>query len=183
MDDCKNSTSNIGLRSLVVASIILLMMLTIRKVTKQDLEDMYQPPFKSCVKESHVSSVICSYNRVIGIPTCADPDLLKGVIKSQWGLDWLKNMRLGFFDGDPKSQPLGNLGPSDVHTDDHKSLALDAAKQGIVSLDNKGALPLSSNNTKNLAVIGSNANATNVMISNYASKTCAKTNKQLCWQY
>ncbi|KAH9695180.1 hypothetical protein KPL71_022662 [Citrus sinensis] len=70
-------------------------------------------------------------------------------------------MRLGFFDGDPKSQPLGNLGPSDVHTDDHKSLALDAAKQGIVSLDNKGALPLSSNNTKNLAVIGSNANATN----------------------
>lgn len=32
MDDCKNSTSNIGLRSLVVASIILLMMLTIRKV-------------------------------------------------------------------------------------------------------------------------------------------------------
>lgn len=49
---------------------------------------MYQPPFKSCVKEAHVSSVICSYNRVIGIPTCADPDLLKGVIKSQWGLDW-----------------------------------------------------------------------------------------------
>ena len=85
-------------------------------------------------------------------------------------------MRLGFFDGDPKSQPLGNLGPSDVHTDDHKSLALDAAKQGIVSLDNKGALPLSSNNTKNLAVIGSNANATNVMISNYASKTCGYTN-------
>lgn len=56
-------------------------------MTKQDLEDTYQPPFKSCVLEGHVSSVMCSYNRVNGIPTCADPDLLKGVIRGQWGLD------------------------------------------------------------------------------------------------
>lgn len=213
------------------------------KVTKQDLEDTYQPPFKSCVEEGHVSSVMCSYNRVNGIPTCADPDLLKGVIRDQWGLDgyivsdcdsiqvyytaihytatpedavalalkaglnmncgdylgkytenavnlskveesvvdqaliynYIVLMRLGFFDGDPKSQPLGNLGPSDVCTDDHKSLALDAAKQGIVLLDNKGALPLSSNTTQNLAVIGPNANATNVMISNYAGIPCGYT--------
>ena len=84
-------------------------------------------------------------------------------------------MRLGFFDGDPKSQPLGNLGPSDVCTDDHKSLALDAARQGIVLLGNNGALPLSSNATQNLAVIGPNANSTNVMISNYAGIPCGYT--------
>jgi len=30
---------------------------------------------------------MCSYNRVNGIPTCADPDLLQGVIRGQWGLD------------------------------------------------------------------------------------------------
>lgn len=84
-------------------------------------------------------------------------------------------MRLGFFDGDPKSQPFGNLGPSDVCTNDHQSLALDAAKQGIVLLDNDGALPLSSNSTATLAVIGPNANATEVMISNYAGIPCGYT--------
>ncbi|KAJ0011446.1 hypothetical protein Pint_33822 [Pistacia integerrima] len=213
------------------------------KVTKQDLEDTYQPPFKSCVEEGHVSSVMCSYNRVNGIPTCADPDLLKGVIRGQWGLDgyivsdcdsisvyynsihytatpedavalalkaglnmncgdylgkytenavnlskveesvvdqaliynYIVLMRLGFFDGDLKSQPFGNLGPPDVCTEDHQLLALDAAKQGIVLLDNNGALPLSSNTTKNLAIIGPNANATMVMISNYAGKPCGYT--------
>ncbi|GMY38770.1 putative beta-D-xylosidase 5 [Fagus crenata] len=210
------------------------------KVTKQDLEDTYQPPFKSCVEEGHVSSVMCSYNRVNGIPTCADPDLLQGVIRGQWGLDgyivsdcdsikvyygainytatpedavalalkaglnmncgtylgdytenavkqkkvdesvvdqaliynYIVLMRLGFFDGDPKSLTFGNLGPSDVCTSDNQQLALDAAKQGIVLLNNNGALPLSKNNIKNLVAIGPNANATEVMISNYAGIPC-----------
>ncbi|KAE8661003.1 Beta-D-xylosidase 4 [Hibiscus syriacus] len=213
------------------------------KVTKQDLEDTYQPPFKSCVQEGHVSSVMCSYNRVNGVPTCADPDLLKGIVRGQWGLDgyivsdcdsvevyndaihytathedavalalkaglnmncgdylgkytvnavnlkkvdesvidqalvynYIVLMRLGFFDGNPKQLPFGNLGPSDVCTDDHQRLALDAAKQGIVLLDNHGVLPLSNTVTKNLAVIGPNANATTVMISNYAGIPCRYT--------
>ena len=56
-------------------------------MTKQDLEDTYQPPFKSCVLEGSVSSVMCSYNRVNGVPTCADADLLKGIVRGEWGLD------------------------------------------------------------------------------------------------
>ena len=32
---------------------------------------------------------MCSYNRVNGIPTCADPNLLKGIIRDQWNLDGL----------------------------------------------------------------------------------------------
>ena len=65
-------------------------------------------------------------------------------------------LRLGFFDGDPKLLPFGNLGPSDVCSDEHQMLALDAARQGIVLLDSKGYLHLSRNNTKNLAIIGPN---------------------------
>ncbi|PRQ22748.1 putative xylan 1,4-beta-xylosidase [Rosa chinensis] len=213
------------------------------QVTKQDMEDTFQPPFKSCVQEGHVSSVMCSYNRVNGIPTCADPDLLQGVVRGQWGLDgyivsdcdsvevyydaihytethedaaalalkaglnmncgdylgkytenavnlkkveesvvdqsliynYIVLMRLGFFDGDPKLLEFGNLGVSDVCSDEHKALALDAAKQGIVLLDNNGALPLSPTTTKNLAIIGPNANATKVMISNYAGIPCSYT--------
>ncbi|KAK4366962.1 hypothetical protein RND71_014842 [Anisodus tanguticus] len=62
------------------------------KVTAQDMEDTFQPPFKCCVEEGHVSSVMCSHNRVNGIPTCADPKLLKGVIRDQWGLDGFKGV-------------------------------------------------------------------------------------------
>ncbi|XP_021854652.1 probable beta-D-xylosidase 5 isoform X2 [Spinacia oleracea] len=41
-------------------------------------------------------------------------------------------MRPGFFDGNPKTHPFGKLRPSDVCAEDHKKLALDAAKQGIM---------------------------------------------------
>ncbi|XP_048439202.1 beta-xylosidase/alpha-L-arabinofuranosidase 2-like isoform X1 [Pyrus x bretschneideri] len=56
-------------------------------VTKQDMEDTFQPPFKSCVMDGNVASVMCSYNQVNGIPTCADPDLLAGVIRGEWKLN------------------------------------------------------------------------------------------------
>ncbi|KAJ0824703.1 putative xylan 1,4-beta-xylosidase [Helianthus annuus] len=57
------------------------------KVTKQDMEDTYQPPFKSCVLDGNVASVMCSYNEVNGKPTCGDPDLLKRVIRGEWKLN------------------------------------------------------------------------------------------------
>ncbi|KAL3538801.1 hypothetical protein ACH5RR_002167 [Cinchona calisaya] len=84
-------------------------------------------------------------------------------------------MRLGFFDGDPKNLPFGKLGPSDVCTNDHQILGVEAAMQGIVLLDNNGVLPLSQNSTKYLAVIGPNANATETILSIYAGKPCRYT--------
>ncbi|KAL2231457.1 beta-xylosidase/alpha-L-arabinofuranosidase 2 [Sesamum indicum] len=56
-------------------------------VTQQDLDDTFQPPFKSCVLDGNVASVMCSYNQVNGKPTCGDPDLLYGVIRGQWKLN------------------------------------------------------------------------------------------------
>ncbi|XP_043702161.1 beta-xylosidase/alpha-L-arabinofuranosidase 1-like isoform X3 [Telopea speciosissima] len=56
------------------------------QVTKQDLKDTFQPPFKSCVIDGNAASVMCSFNKVNGIPTCADPDLLAGVIRDEWKL-------------------------------------------------------------------------------------------------
>lgn len=56
-------------------------------MSKQDLEDTYNVPFKACVVEGKVASVMCSYNQVNGKPTCADPDLLKSTIRGAWGLD------------------------------------------------------------------------------------------------
>ncbi|MED6206065.1 Beta-D-xylosidase 1 [Stylosanthes scabra] len=214
------------------------------KVSKQDLADTYDVPFKSCVLEGKVASVMCSYNQVNGKPTCADPELLRNTIRGQWGLngyivsdcdsvgvyydsqhytrtpeeaaaDAIKagldldcgpflaihtdaairqglisendlnlalanlltvQMRLGMFDGEPSAQPYGNLGPRDVCTPAHQELALEAARQGIVLLENKGnALPLSPTRVRNVAVIGPNSDVTVTMIGNYAGVACGYT--------
>ncbi|KAL7001946.1 Endo-1,4-beta-xylanase 2 [Sarracenia purpurea var. burkii] len=213
-------------------------------VTQQDMGDTYQPPFESCVLDGNVASVMCSYNQVNGIPTCADPNLLSGVIRGKWNLNgyivsdcdsvevffskqhytrtpeeaaakallaglnldcgmylgWYTQgavnaglvnesvidnaisynfatlMRLGFFDGDPRKGPYGNLGPKDVCTGEHQALAREAARQGIVLLKNTpGSLPLSPTAINSLAVIGPNSNVTKTMIGNYEGIPCQYT--------
>ncbi|CAM6103874.1 unnamed protein product [Calypogeia fissa] len=57
------------------------------KVSNEDLEDTYNPPFKNCVEQGHASSVMCSYNRVNGIPACADYNFLTATARQQWGLN------------------------------------------------------------------------------------------------
>ena len=80
-------------------------------------------------------------------------------------------MRLGMFDGEPSANPYGNLGPKDVCTPAHQQLALEAAQQGIVLLQNRGpALPLSTSRHRTVAVIGPNSDVTNTMIGNYAGE-------------
>ena len=69
-------------------------------------------------------------------------------------------MRLGFFDGDPRKQAYGNLGPKDVCTTSNQELARETARQGIVLLkNNKGSLPLNAKSIKSLAVIGPSCSA------------------------
>ncbi|MED6125588.1 putative beta-D-xylosidase 2 [Stylosanthes scabra] len=214
------------------------------KVSKQDIEDTFDVPFRMCVKEGNVASVMCSYNQVNGVPTCADPILLKRTVRGQWGLngyivsdcdsvgvfytnqhytstpeeaaaDAIKagldldcgpflavhtvnalkkglvtegevngaltntvtvQMRLGMFDGEASAQPYGNLGPKDVCTPGHKELAVEAARQGIVLLKNRGpSLPLSRRRHRTVAVIGPNSNVTVTMIGNYAGIACEYT--------
>ncbi len=56
-------------------------------MSKQDLKDTYDVPFRACVVEGKVASVMCSYNQVNGKPTCADSDLLKKTVRGKWGLN------------------------------------------------------------------------------------------------
>nr|GMD08228.1 beta-xylosidase/alpha-L-arabinofuranosidase 1-like [Ipomoea batatas] len=56
------------------------------RVTEQDMLETFLKPFEMCVKDGDVASVMCSYNRVNGIPTCADPKLLKDTIRGEWDL-------------------------------------------------------------------------------------------------
>ncbi|CAK9155654.1 unnamed protein product [Ilex paraguariensis] len=209
-------------------------------VTKQDLEDTYQPPFKSCIQQGKASCLMCSYNSVNGIPACAQKDLLhkarkdwgfKGYITSDCdavatifeyqnytksaedavaialksgtdincGTYMLRHtqsaieqgkvqendidrallnlfsvlLRLGYFDGDPAKGKFGKLGPQDVCTSEHKKLALEAARQGIVLLKNdKKFLPLNKNGVSSLAVIGPMVNDTSQLGGDYTGVPC-----------
>ncbi|PIA28478.1 hypothetical protein AQUCO_06900035v1, partial [Aquilegia coerulea] len=55
------------------------------RVTVQDLADTYQPPFRRCVEEGKASGIMCAYNRVNGIPSCADYNLLSKTARGLWG--------------------------------------------------------------------------------------------------
>ena len=56
-------------------------------VTAQDLADSYLPPFQACVEKGNVSSLMCSYNAVNGVPSCANDWLLQTMARESWGFD------------------------------------------------------------------------------------------------
>lgn len=53
--------------------------------TQQDLADYYLAPFRTCVRDSNVGSIMCSYNAVDGIPSCANEYLLEDVLRGEFG--------------------------------------------------------------------------------------------------
>uniref|UniRef100_A0A7N0V7L5 Uncharacterized protein n=1 Tax=Kalanchoe fedtschenkoi TaxID=63787 RepID=A0A7N0V7L5_KALFE len=224
------------------------------QVTAQDLADTFQPPFQSCIQQARASGIMCAYNRVNGVPNCADHSLLTNVARQQWrfngyitsdcdavaiiyeshkytktpedaaadvlkagsvnvfillfyldGIDCglyfkkhtksavqqkklatsdidraLRNlfavrMRLGLFNGDPRNLPFGKIGPTEVCSQEHQNLALEAARHGIVLLKNDAKLlPLPKSNAISLAVIGPQANADNATTvqGNYYGPPC-----------
>ncbi|KAK8813206.1 hypothetical protein WA158_002798 [Blastocystis sp. Blastoise] len=57
------------------------------QVTEADMEDTFQVPFESCVVKAKVTSLMCSYNRVNGVPSCANKEILTEVARGKWGFD------------------------------------------------------------------------------------------------
>ncbi len=55
------------------------------RVSRQDLFDTYLPAFAKLVKAGKVYSVMGAYNRVDGVPACANHFLLDTVLRQQWG--------------------------------------------------------------------------------------------------
>ncbi|KAI4998010.1 hypothetical protein ZWY2020_053352 [Hordeum vulgare] len=211
------------------------------RVTAQDLEDTYNPPFRSCVVDGKASCVMCAYTAINGVPACANSGLLTNTVRADWGLDGyvasdcdavaimrdaqryaptpedavalalkagldidcgtymqqhapaalqqgkiteddvdkaLKNlfairMRLSHFDSDPRANIYGGLNAAHICTPEHRSLALEAAQDGIVLLKNDaGILPLDRAAVASAAVIGPNANNPGLLIGNYFGPPC-----------
>mmetsp|Transcript_57174 Transcript_57174/g.122822 ORF Transcript_57174/g.122822 Transcript_57174/m.122822 type:complete len:740 (-) Transcript_57174:188-2407(-) len=57
------------------------------QVSQQDLEDTYFPAFKTGIQKGNASGLMCSYNAVNGVPSCANTGLLNGLARKEWGFD------------------------------------------------------------------------------------------------
>ncbi|KAK7699495.1 hypothetical protein SLS64_011633 [Diaporthe eres] len=53
--------------------------------TQQDLGEYFLQPFKTCVRDVNVGSIMCAYNAVDGVPSCANAYLLQDVLRDSWG--------------------------------------------------------------------------------------------------
>ncbi len=56
-------------------------------VGKQDLYETYLPAFKACVQEGHVEAVMGAYNRVNGVPCCANHELIEEIVRDEFGFE------------------------------------------------------------------------------------------------
>lgn len=54
-------------------------------VSAQDLAEYYLPPFKTCARDTKVDAIMCSYNAVNGVPSCANSYLLEDILRDHWG--------------------------------------------------------------------------------------------------
>ena len=57
------------------------------KVSEHDLRNTYLPAFEKTVKESHVASIMCAYNRLYDEPCCGSSPLLNEILRKEWGFD------------------------------------------------------------------------------------------------
>jgi beta-glucosidase len=54
-------------------------------VDERTMEEIHLPAYETAVKQAHVASVMCSYNRINGAYACENAYLLKHVLKGQFG--------------------------------------------------------------------------------------------------
>ncbi|XP_065184941.1 uncharacterized protein LOC135815554 [Sycon ciliatum] len=83
-------------------------------VSEQDLVEYYWVPFRSCVERAHAKSIMCSYNAVNGIPSCANSLFQNEIVREEWGFD-------GFFVSDCGA--IGNIYANHNYTNSSETAA------------------------------------------------------------
>ncbi|KAE9378865.1 glycoside hydrolase family 3 protein [Stipitochalara longipes BDJ] len=59
------------------------------QISIQDLAEYYFPSFQACTRDAKAASVMCSYNAVNGVPSCANDYPLNTILRQHWG--WTDN--------------------------------------------------------------------------------------------
>jgi len=67
-------------------------------VSPHDLEDTYLPAFRATVMDAHADSVMCAYNRIDGVPACANTMLLHHFLRDEWHFDGFVTSDCGAID-------------------------------------------------------------------------------------
>jgi len=57
------------------------------QIPARELRDVYLHPFEAAVRAGGVRSVMNAYNELDGIPCAADPGLLTGILRDEWGFE------------------------------------------------------------------------------------------------
>jgi beta-glucosidase-like glycosyl hydrolase len=57
------------------------------EISAYDLHSTYLPAFKTAVVDGKAKGVMCSYNAVNGVPSCANKFLLTSTLRDAWGFD------------------------------------------------------------------------------------------------
>lgn len=82
-------------------------------------------------------------------------------------------MRLGLFNGNPRDNEYGTITREQVCSKEHQDLALEVARDGMVLLKNSdNLLPFPKGKNISIAVIGPNANTSEVFSGNYEGLPC-----------
>jgi len=54
-------------------------------ISPQDMAEYYLAPFQTCARDEKCGSIMCAYNAVNGVPSCANSYLLEDILREHWG--------------------------------------------------------------------------------------------------
>ncbi len=77
-------------------------------VSDSDLYNYYLPAFRSCVMEGRALGIMCSYNAVNGIPSCANDFLLQKTLRESWRFDGYVTSDCGAIRDECTDEPSGH---------------------------------------------------------------------------
>lgn len=57
------------------------------QVSERALREIYLKPFEMGIREAHAEGIMTSYNVMNGLPTSENADLLRGIVRGEWGYE------------------------------------------------------------------------------------------------
>lgn len=57
------------------------------QVSERALREIYLKPFEMGIREGHAEGIMTSYNVMNGLPTSENADLLRGIVRGEWGYE------------------------------------------------------------------------------------------------
>ena len=55
------------------------------QVSERALREIYLKPFEMGIKDGHAEGIMTSYNIMNGVPTSENADMLRGIVRGEWG--------------------------------------------------------------------------------------------------